>query len=37
MHTPTEVIKLSDLEDTVRLLTRFILDLDESVTFVPGM
>ncbi len=37
MHTPTEVVKLSDLENTVALLKRFILDLDESVTFVPGM
>lgn len=37
MHTPTEVVKLSDIEDTVRLLKRFILDLDETVSFVPGM
>lgn len=37
MHTPTEVIKLSDLEQTVALLKRFILDLDEDVSFVPGM
>ena len=37
MHTPTEVIKLSDIEDTVTLLKRFILDLDEDVSFVPGM
>lgn len=37
MHTPTEVLKLSDLEDTVALLKRFILDLDEDVSFVPGM
>lgn len=37
MHTPTEVIKLSDLEATVQILKRFILDLDETVSFVPGM
>lgn len=37
MHTPTEVICLRDLEATVALLTRFILDLDESASFVPGM
>lgn len=37
MHTPTEVICLKDLEKTVRLLTRFILDLDSDVSFVPGM
>ena len=37
MHTPTEVLKLSDLEETVALLKRFILDLDEDVSFVPGM
>lgn len=37
MHTPTEVLKLSDIEDTVALLKRFILDLDEDVSLVPGM
>lgn len=37
MHTPTEVLCLQDLEKTVALLTRFILDLDENTTFVPGM
>ena len=37
MHTPTEVLKLSDLEETVALLKRFILDLNEDVSFVPGM
>jgi len=35
MHTPNEVVKLSDLEAAVRILTRFILDLDEKVDFVP--
>ena len=37
MHTPTEVVALSDLEDTVRLVVRFALDLDEGACFVPGM
>jgi endoglucanase len=35
MHTPTEVLKLSDLEDSVKLLTRFVLDLDATVDFTP--
>ncbi len=37
MHTPTEVLCLKDLERTVDLLTRFIMDLDKDVSFVPGM
>lgn len=37
MHTPTEVIALEDLENTVRLITRFALDLDEDDCFVPGI
>ncbi len=37
MHTPTEVVCLSDLEATVKLLTRFALDLEEDASFVPGM
>ena len=37
MHTPTEVVALSDLEDTVRLIGRFVRDLDADVGFVPGM
>jgi len=35
MHTPTEVLALSDLEDAVKLLTRFILDLTPDVDFTP--
>lgn len=35
MHTPTEVVKLSDLEAAVKMLTRFILDLTPQVDFVP--
>lgn len=37
MHTPTEVIDLDDLDATVKLATRFVLDLGENATFVPGM
>ena len=35
MHTPTEVLKLDDLDYTVKLLTRFVLDLDSASDFVP--
>jgi len=35
MHTPTEVLKLSDLEGAVKILTRFILDLEQGVDFTP--
>ncbi|MCL2339780.1 MAG: M20/M25/M40 family metallo-hydrolase [Actinomycetia bacterium] len=35
MHTPTEVLKLSDLENGIKLMTQFILDLDEQVDFIP--
>ena len=37
MHTPTEVVCLSDLEATVRLFVLFVLDLGEGASFVPGM
>lgn len=37
MHTPTEVVCLADLDATVKLIERFVRDLDESVCFVPGM
>ena len=37
MHTPTEVISLDDLEATVKLFARFVMDLDDDVSFVPGM
>lgn len=37
MHTTTEVIKLEDLELTVKLLVRFIRDLDSKASFVPGL
>ncbi|HBT96118.1 MAG TPA: peptidase M42 [Coriobacteriia bacterium] len=35
MHTTTEVLKLEDLETTVKILTRFIMDLDGNVDFTP--
>lgn len=37
MHTPNEVISLADVEGCVKLLVRFISDLDESASFIPGM
>ncbi len=36
MHTPTEVVCLRDLEYTVELITRFVLDMSKSVNFIPG-
>lgn len=36
MHTPTEVLALSDIEDSVKLLTRFVLDLDPTVDLTPA-
>ena len=35
MHTPTEVLALSDLDATVSLLTRFLLDLAPDTDFTP--
>jgi putative aminopeptidase FrvX len=35
MHTPTEVLALSDIEDAVKLLTRFVRDLSPKVDFTP--
>ena len=37
MHTPTEVVSLSDIDACIKLLVRFVRDLDEDVSFVPGM
>ncbi|MBQ3106314.1 MAG: M42 family metallopeptidase [Eggerthellaceae bacterium] len=37
MHTPTEVVCLSDLEHTVKMLVRFVMDLEADACFVPGM
>ena len=35
MHTPTEVLSLSDLDATVKMLTRFVLDLKPGTDFTP--
>jgi endoglucanase len=35
MHTPTEVLALEDLDHAVAILTRFVLDLDDTVDFTP--
>ncbi len=35
MHTPTEVLALSDLDGAIALLTRFVLDLDPACDFTP--
>ena len=35
MHTPTEVLALSDIEDSVKLLARFVLDLPAKIDFTP--
>jgi putative aminopeptidase FrvX len=36
MHTPTEVLALSDIEDAVQILTRFVLDLKPGTDFTPA-
>jgi putative aminopeptidase FrvX len=35
MHTPSEMLSLKDLEATVKLLTRFLLDLKPGEDFTP--
>jgi len=35
MHTPTEVLSLRDLEATCRLLTAFIFELKDGISFIP--
>lgn len=37
MHTPNETVSLKDIEDTIRLLVRFALDLEYDASFVPGI
>ncbi len=37
MHTPNETICLTDVENTIRLLVRFALDLEVDASFVPGV
>lgn len=36
MHTPTETINLNDVTDTIKLITRFAIDLQDVADFVPG-
>lgn len=35
MHTPTEVLALSDIEDTIRLLAAFVTRLEPGTDFTP--
>ncbi len=35
MHTPTEVLSLSDIEAAIALLARFVLDLEPGTDFTP--
>ena len=35
MHTPVEVLSLDDLDNTVKLLTEFVLGVDEKTDFTP--
>lgn len=35
MHTPTEVLKKSDLDACIKMLTRFILNLETKTDFTP--
>lgn len=37
MHTPTEVVCLSDVKNTVKLIVQFVLDLNGDACFVPGI
>lgn len=37
MHTPTEVISLKDVQNAIRLITMFALNLDGDAHFVPGI
>jgi len=35
MHTPIEVLKLEDLDNALKLLVQFILNLEEGASFIP--
>ncbi len=35
LHTPVEVLSLKDLEATVKLLTAFVLEIKEGMSFIP--
>jgi endoglucanase len=36
MHTAVEVVSLADLDNTIRLLTEYVLTLKPTDTFIPG-
>ena len=36
MHTPVEVVSLGDADNTIRLLTEYVLSLKATDTFIPG-
>ncbi len=35
MHTPVEILSLKDLEATVKLLSAFVLEIKEGMSFIP--
>jgi len=35
MHTPVEILSLKDLEATVKLLSAFVLEIKEGISFIP--
>jgi endoglucanase len=35
MHTPVEVLSLEDLDHTVKLLSEFVLSVDQKTSFIP--
>ncbi len=37
MHTPSEMIDLKDLEGAISLIARFVMDLQDDSTFIPGI
>jgi endoglucanase len=37
MHSPCETVSLDDIDSAVKLLTRFIINLDDNADFTPSM
>lgn len=37
MHTPTEVVNLKDIEGAIKIISRFVRDLDSNASFIPGI
>ena len=35
MHTPVEVLSLKDIEAAVKLLSAFVLEIKEGISFIP--